>query len=211
MYNSQMPTADELPSSRQLVRSTILAAAVAGGILVTLVLPAEYAIDPLGLGRVLGLTQMGEIKVQLAEEAAQEGASNRAVPLRATSAAAEIESAASSTPVSKAAARTDVLKIALAPGEGAEIKVTAVEGTRIGFSWTVEGGRVNYDAHGDPVDAPRGFYHGYGKGKQSSGEEGTLVAAFNGSHGWFWRNRSEKPVTVTLRTEGQYAAIKRVV
>ena len=34
-----------------------------------MVLPAEYGIDPTGVGRALGLTQMGEIKVQLAEEA----------------------------------------------------------------------------------------------------------------------------------------------
>jgi hypothetical protein len=43
--------------------------AVAGILLVTCVLPAEYGIDPTGVGRVLGLTQMGEVKMMLAEEA----------------------------------------------------------------------------------------------------------------------------------------------
>jgi hypothetical protein len=60
----------ELPSSRTLLRSTLLALAVAAALLVTVVLPAEYAIDPTGIGRVLGLTRMGEIKVSLAREAA---------------------------------------------------------------------------------------------------------------------------------------------
>ena len=52
---------------------------------------------------------------------------------------------------------------------------------------------------------------GYGKGRESTGEQGELVAAFDGSHGWFWRNRSGAPVTITLRTEGAYGEVKRVV
>jgi hypothetical protein len=37
-----------------------------------------------------------------------------------------------------------------------------------------------------------------------------LVAAFTGNHGWFWRNRGEADVTVTLQTGGAYSDIKRV-
>ena len=42
-------------------------------------------------------------------------------------------------------------------------------------------------------------------GPEMSGE---LVAAFTGNHGWFWRNRTDAPVTVTLRTGGEYLEIK---
>jgi hypothetical protein len=38
-----------------------------------------------------------------------------------------------------------------------------------------------------------------------------LVAAFDGKHGWFWRNRTGSEVTVTLKTEGDYAKIERVL
>src|SRR3546814_17950651 len=38
------------------------------------VLPSEYGIDPTGIGRVIGLTEMGAIKMQLAEEAAADAA-----------------------------------------------------------------------------------------------------------------------------------------
>ena len=62
------------PTSRQLIRSTILAVAVAALLLVTCVLPAEYGVDPTGVGRLLGLTQMGEVKMALAEEAANNAA-----------------------------------------------------------------------------------------------------------------------------------------
>ncbi len=71
------PTPD-LPGSRQLWRSTLIAALVAGALLVTVVLPAEYGIDPTRVGRVLGLTQMGEIKVRLAREAAADEAADEA-------------------------------------------------------------------------------------------------------------------------------------
>lgn len=69
MYNSDTPTRAELPTSAQLLKSTIIAIVAAIAILVAIVLPSEYGIDPTGAGRVLGLTEMGEIKTQLAEEA----------------------------------------------------------------------------------------------------------------------------------------------
>ena len=68
MYNTDLPTRAELPSTGKLLRSTLLAAVIAIALLVTVVLPAEYAIDPTGAGRLLGLTEMGEIKAQLAED-----------------------------------------------------------------------------------------------------------------------------------------------
>jgi hypothetical protein len=66
------------PDSKRLLRSTLIAAVVAGILLVTVVLPAEYGIDPTRIGRVLGLTQMGEIKVRLAREAAADQAADDA-------------------------------------------------------------------------------------------------------------------------------------
>ena len=82
------------------------------------------------------------------------------------------------------------------------------EGRRLTYDWSVSGGTVNYDTH---ADAPGIDYHGYDKGKNSAGERGELVAPFDGKHGWFWRNRGEAPVTVTLRTDGQYSEVRRVV
>lgn len=72
MYNTDMPTRAELPTTPQLLRSTLIALVTAAVLLVTVVLPAEYAVDPTGVGKMLGLTQMGEIKQQLASEAEAE-------------------------------------------------------------------------------------------------------------------------------------------
>ncbi|WP_341650143.1 hypothetical protein [Thauera humireducens] len=72
MYNTDLPKRADLPTTGKLLRSTALAALIAGGLLVTTVLPAEYGIDPTGIGRALGLTPMGEIKMSLAAEARAE-------------------------------------------------------------------------------------------------------------------------------------------
>lgn len=224
MFNSKIPTLDELPSSQQLLRSTLTALIAAIVLLVIVVMPSEYAIDPTGAGRMLGLTQMGEVKQQLAAEAAAEAAAPaatapaapqpvpRAAPQPAVSTAAEATAPAAVEPaLVEAEGQKHEMSISLAPGQGAEIKLEMLKGSQVNYFWTANGGVVNYDTHGDPYNAPREFYHGYGKGRATPEDQGVLEAAFDGKHGWFWRNRTSKPVTVTLRTEGDYIAIKRVI
>ncbi len=219
MFNSKAPSLNELPSSQQLLRSTVIALIAAIVLLVTVVMPSEYAVDPTGVGRVLGLTQMGEIKQQLAEEAAAESvapvAQAPAVVQPSVQTAPEVAVAEVAQPpvpaVPAVAGLKHEMSIELAPGQGAEIKLEMLKGAKVNYFWTANGGQVNYDTHGDPYNAPRDFYHGYGKGRFTPEDKGVLEAAFDGKHGWFWRNRTNKPVTVTLRTEGEYIAIKRVI
>jgi len=199
MYNTDMPSRAELPSAGKLLRSTMIAALVAAALLVTTVLPAEYGIDPTGIGRALGLTPMGEIKMSLAAETRAE---ERAAPAATPDTPGKLE------PV---AGRQDTMTVTLKPGQGAEVKLTMKKDGRVRYEWTSAGGPVNFDTHGDPHDAPKNFYHGYGKGRNQPGDKGELVAAFDGKHGWFWRNRSGGDVTVTLKAEGDYAKIERVL
>lgn len=214
MDASRSPSAEELPSSKQLLRSTGVAAAIAAALLVTTILPAEYGIDPTGIGQLLGLKRMGEVKAALAEEAAIAEArtapeSQKAMP------AAEAPAAPPAVPgavaaVAPAQPRKDEVRVVLKPGQAAEVKLVMSAGARATFRWTVTGGHVNFDTHGDPMDNPNG-YHGYGKGQRSTGQEGVLEAAFHGRHGWFWRNRSDAEVTVILNIEGDYQDIKRML
>ncbi|MGI9141310.1 MAG: transmembrane anchor protein [Gemmatimonadaceae bacterium] len=204
----------ELPSASKLLRSTLIAAAVAAVLLVTVVLPAEYGVDPTGIGRALGLTEMGEIKVSLAREAAAADSVEAAVAAGGgigTTVPAAVSSpgagASLSPPAQSAAANSHVTEIVLRPNEGKEIKLVMRKDARVTYSWSTGGGVVNYDTHGD---APGIDYHGYGKGTATPSEEGVLVAAFDGAHGWFWRNRGRQAVTVTLRTNGDYQELKRM-
>lgn len=208
MYNTDLPSRADLPSTGRLLRSTVVAALVAAALLVTTVLPAEYGLDPTGIGRALGLAQMGEIKTALAAEAASQKKAPPAVPPATASSAA---AAPSGTAAKAAATQQHTMTIRLKPGQGAEIKLAMKKGARTQYEWSTMDGPVNYDTHGDPVGAPKDFYHGYGKGRNATRDSGTLVAAFDGSHGWFWRNRSKSEVTVTLKASGEYERIERVL
>lgn len=220
MYNSDTPLHAELPSSKQLLRSTILAALVAIALLIAVVLPAEYGIDPTGVGRILRLTEMGEIKQQLAAEAAADASGTAPAALPATGSAGNAKNSATVTPVPatqvtapKASAQAesaqiewrDEIPFTLTPGEGTEIKLKMVEGAKAQYAWEVEGGVVNFDTHADGS----GKSISYEKGRAVSSDAGVLEAAFTGNHGWYWRNRGESNVKIILRTRGDYTGIKR--
>jgi hypothetical protein len=205
MYNSDLPTRAELPTTGQLLRSTVIAIAVAVALLVTVVLPSEYAIDPTGIGRMLGLTQMGEIKMSLAIEAEQDRAADSARVAAVETAVTD--PAPSAEPASRARAKADETSVTLKPGEGTEVKVEMAKGARVRYEWTAAGGPVNHNTH---ADGPGGASHLYAKATGVERDSGELVAPFDGHHGWYWRNRTEGEVTVTLKTSGEYKAVKRM-
>jgi hypothetical protein len=207
MYNSETTLRAELPSSSKLLRSTILAFVSAAVILATVVQPAEYGIDPTGVGRVLGLTEMGQIKTRLAAEAAADATGQK--PVLDASIAGTAVSKPQPAPVAAAAQPAswrDEIRLTLKPGEGTEVKLRMKEGEKAVFAWAVEDGAVNYDTHGDNI----GRSISYEKGRAVASDEGDLVAAFTGNHGWFWRNRGDANVTLVLRTRGDYSDIQRV-
>ena len=56
MSNVTPPPGVTLPTPRALARSTLIALAVAAVALVGFIFPAEYGVDPTGIGSVFGLT-----------------------------------------------------------------------------------------------------------------------------------------------------------
>ncbi len=214
MHNANKPNLDELPTSAQLIRSTAIAAAAAVAILVTVVLPAEYNLDPTGIGGILGLADMGEIKTQLAEEAEadrlmmeQEAAKPQSslYPGVLDTIFGLFVGTAHAQEAPAATAWSDEITITLDPGQGIEIKLVMEEGGIAQYDWAVTGGAVNYDTHGDGG----GKSISYEKGRAVEADAGDLTAAFTGNHGWFWRNRGDAQVSVTLRVAGAYTEVKR--
>lgn len=205
MTRPSQPQPDVLPSLRTLTRASALAVAVAVLLGLGVVLPAETGRDPIGLGSVLGLTEMGRIKVALAAEAEAEAESALQV---------------AAPPTDNARARMggnttgsgwrDSIAVVLAPNQGVEVKLAMRRDSTAHFEWAADSSDVYYHMHGEPPDAPKDFAaHSYDKGI-SFGEQGSIVAVYDGIHGWFWRNRSDKTVTVTLRTRGAYLALQRL-
>jgi len=211
MYNKNIPSDMEVPSTAKLVKSTILAAITAGALLVTVVMPAEYGIDPTGIGNAIGLKRMGEIKMSLAAEAAADALADQTAVSEPAAVQPVTEAMPESVPApaeQQAAVRSDEMQVTLAPDEGTEIKVVLEKGKKVEYSWSSSGGKANFDVHGDSKELDID-YHGYEKGSEQA-KQGEIVAAFNGSHGWFWRNRTKETITVTLKTTGEYTEIKHM-
>ncbi|UFN47750.1 hypothetical protein LPC08_17250 [Roseomonas sp. OT10] len=210
-----------LPTGGQLRLSTLFAALLAALVLLAVVLPAERGVDPLGAGRLLGLTRMGETKAALAAEAAAERP-RAMLALERRLAAVELQLARlqplvdlAMTPEDAALAATapearqDRTVLTLGPKAAAELELDMDEGAAVAFDWTVQGGRVNFDAYGEPYDPTLSGTLTYSRGAGVRGDKGELVAAFAGRHGWSWRNRSDATVTLTLRTDGAYRGMIR--
>ncbi|MGL1904397.1 MAG: hypothetical protein OCC49_19845 [Fibrobacterales bacterium] len=197
MYNSKQPKDSELPTSKQLIRSTIIAFLVAVVILLIAVLPAEYGIDVTGAGTALGLQKMGEIKVSLEKE-------NETVVI------APVIEKISPAPLHAIdpLIKTDTITFTLEPGQKIEYKLTMDTGAKVRYEWFTTNGRLNHDTHGD---GPSNAFISYKKGRMIHTDKGELIAAFKGSHGWFWRNRDNQPVNATLTVKGAYHAIKKML
>ena len=202
MHNAPKPNLEVLPTKAQLRRSSIIAGIGAVFIGVAVYMPAELGQDPTGIGSILGLTEMGEIKQQLAAEAAADA------ELHGSDESSSLMDDIFGLFVSMAHAQEawqDEITFTLEPGEFTEIKATMEEGATLYYAWTSTGGRVNFDlhAHAGGQDVT------YEKGRGQTEGEGSFETPFAGDHGWFWRNRDDEAVTVTLQLRGDYSAIVR--
>ena len=191
-------TGKGLPSSATLLKASAVALLIAAVVLTLVVLPAEYGVDPTGIGARLGLTAMSDPDdIDLVEESS---------PVANTEESAPAESLSVLDAVWKrnSAFRNDEMSLTLKPGEGAEIKALMNVGDRMMFTWASEGGSVNFDMHGEALNAGKDEFTSYWKGRDENAAHGAFVAPFAGTHGWYWRNRGNAPVTVRVQTSGYY-------
>lgn len=183
------------PMSRgRLLAVTAATLAVAALVVMGAVLPAEFNRDPLGVGRLMGLSRLWALD-DLAVDAKTGGAA------RAREYA---------TPF-----RSDVVEIPLGGFlEGAErseleYKVRMAKDATLIYAWEVVGAAdprdFHFDQHGHTTPEPgqpmtvATYRQGFGLRQQ-----GALTAPFDGIQGWQFSNSSERPVVVRLRLSGFY-------
>ncbi|MEO7774899.1 MAG: hypothetical protein ABIT61_09455 [Steroidobacteraceae bacterium] len=182
----------------------MLAAAI---LLIVLVLPAEYGIDPTRIGGALGLTAISApTRTLQVRDVVGGNAKYRQVALPDPGQPIPLPNPAVSQ-IKSADALTRVLKVKLEPGQQTEIKAVLDEAQVMLYSWHAEGGDVYTDFHGHEPSAGNSFVR-YQRQQSGNAGRGSLVAPFAGEHGWFWLNLSANPVTITLNVSGYFNEIK---
>lgn len=198
--------------------ATVIAALIAGVILVVAVLPAEYGIDPLGTGKAMGLTSLAAAQEKPAAAATPSGASSTPaandtatiVPVLEPSPTGDAPKMKGTFIAQKTGYQIDSREMKLGPGEGMEIKYNMKKGAGLLYSWTTSA-PVFFEFHGEPNVKPKGkegtdYYESYDLQDKEPKDQahGTFIAPSTGLHGWFWENKSPNAVTLKLVSAGFY-------
>ncbi|MAZ67090.1 MAG: hypothetical protein CMF25_08260 [Kangiellaceae bacterium] len=167
-------------STQTLVKASIVAFIFAAVGLMTIILPAEYGIDPTGIGKAMGLTVLSDpIEVKRPDN------------LINTQTERDYTE--------------DSVEITVMANQGLEYKFDIEKGDAIRYAWT-SSAPLFFDFHGEPKGDTTGYFESY---TISTSDEvsGMFTASFDGSHGWYWKNTSNSPIVVSLKTEGNYLLI----
>ena len=195
--------------NQNLFYSIFLAIILAIVLLVVIVLPTEYGIDPTGLGQRIGLTELNSqetMSIQIPDVVGQNldidtieiPLPGDPIPLPNPNVYKE----------SLSLPKSETYEITMGAFEASEFKAIMSTGKMLIFSWEVSNdGLIYSDFHGHgPNWAESAFVryqeHGTVEGVNSS--QGSLIASFEGEHGWFWLNLNDFPITVTLKLDGYY-------
>jgi hypothetical protein len=189
MEQQNLPTSPA-PSSAAIVRATLIALAAAIVILFTIVLPAEYGIDPLKTGAALGLIGLGQTAA---------GAPGRATPAKA-----------GITTIENVVYKVDTEDIGLHPNQAIEMKYHMRKGASLVYTWKATG-KVQFEFHGEPDQKPRPDYFESYMLDNKTGQDhsyGSFIAPSTGLHGWFLQNKERQDVRLRLTVTGFFDSAK---
>lgn len=173
----QQPTTQAITlTNRALIKYTMFSLVFAAVTLFTVILPAEYNIDPTGIGHKLGLTVFNNVKAD-------------------TTSANSSEAAKGST---------ETIEVIVPAGRGVEYKFIMAQYQKLEYEWITDGLALYFDLHGEPEGDTTGYFESYAIATLDE-MKGSFTAPFAGSHGWYWKNTSDSPVTVQLIVKGEYA------
>lgn len=87
--------------------------------------------------------------------------------------------------------------------KGVEYKFYLKQYEKLTYEWTSQT-PLYFDFHGEPLDYATTKYFESFTEATSDKMKGMMTVPFEGSHGWYWKNNSDKDITVTLKTKGNY-------
>ena len=133
-------------SLKSLFIASTVATLLASLVLVVFVLPAEYGIDPTGIGKKIGLIALAPV----ADNKDQASAIAMPVPVKQ---ATEVSCADQTNKVAKTANAPqwqDTVKIIVPPKKGLEYKFHLTKAASLEYSWATDGTKLYFDFHGEP-------------------------------------------------------------
>ena len=215
MNESENRDSQPAPSSGSLLKGALFALGAATVVTVLFVLPAEYGIDPTGIGAKLGLLDLAETS-----DPAESGG-NTIVEGTWPNIPEEFdfyEPDILGDPYSRTQAakfKSDTLTIELDVGEQTEYKAIMQQGDALVYHWQLDHGETVYtDFHADPGENAEGYpemyYIRYAE-SEAAESSGSLVAPFTGNHGWYWLNIEEEPITIRLEVHGYYDQVEEIM
>jgi hypothetical protein len=180
---------DIIDAQHRIAAAAGAALLVAGVVLVAFVLPAEFAVDPLGTGARFGLLDLGITgqQVEAMEAAAATGPAGQTAIV-----------AAQDRPF-----QHETIELKVGPRQWVEYKYRLDKGEALHYSWKASA-PVNLDFHAEPDGGPRGYAQSYETKQAITEASGTMTAPFSGIHGWYWENTTNQEITVSLTSSGYY-------
>lgn len=189
-------TQTKLPSSKTLLLSSLIATIIAGFVLVAFIWPAEYGIDLTGLGKRFGLIALsGKPKTYPVQA--------MAIPLPAQNMTDGDCPKSLDNPSTDESKWQNTVMIMIPPKQGLEYKFHLLKDATLEYAWDSDGAELYFDFHGEPKGDTTGYFKSY-KEATDHHAEGQLSVPFEGSHGWYWENKTDQPAIVVLNTKGHY-------
>jgi len=167
-----------------LIKYTLISFIFAVVTLVIIILPAEYNIDPTGIGSKLGLTAFNKVSVNTPQAILSPEISGKETNI------------------------TEIIDLTVPAGRGIEYKFAMNQYQKLTYQWSTNGSALYFDLHGEPrgdnYSYTEGYFESYAIATLTE-MKGSFTAPFSGMHGWYWKNNTDSSVTVKLVVTGSYA------
>ena len=182
---------NKVASSKTLLIATVSAVVISVIIYFIVILPAEYNVDPTGIGKKLGLTVLSE--------PVTDPIVSNAVKIKGVK--------ETSTAVKAFEFRQDTVTITVPANKGIEYKFNLKEFGNLTYEWkTNDASNIYFDFHGEPAGDTTGYFESFTIATTNQ-MQGSATVPFDGSHGWYWKNTSNQDVSIELKTSGNYQVI----
>jgi len=167
-------------SVKTLIISSLFSIVAAFLILLFFIAPAEYGIDPTGVGQRLGLMALAKKQPTKLPPQAQ------------------------SCPTGETTKKwQDIVLITIPAKSSVEYKFIMQPQVELEYEWQSNAGEIYFDFHGEPAGDSTGYFKSYQINKLASVAE-KFIIPFAGIHGWYWNNKSDHSIQITLKTKGEY-------